>query len=178
MGKTSIDNFIKIYTINSKAKDKTFEDFIKKHITTEYIDFMTKCVYCDSIVKSTCYVKDGDKEFVKINSANRYLFFVMRLLQLYTDLDINNKNPLDDYDKLNKVGAIETLIAAIPESEYTEFSTLLNMKMDDFKDNEYSITALLYNLKQSFSLSAEVITEALKSPEIKKFIKELQSKEN
>ena len=178
MGKTSIDNFIKIYMINSKAKDKTFEDFIKKHITTEYIDFITKCVYCDSIIKSTCYVKDGDKEFVKINSANRYLFFVMRLLQLYTDLDINNENPLDDYDRLNKVGAIETLLAAIPGSEYTEFSTLLNMKMDDFRDNEYSITALLYNLKQSFSLSAEVITEALKSPEIKKLIKELQSKEN
>jgi hypothetical protein len=59
------------------------------------------------------------------------------------------------------VGAIDVLVAAIPEKEYTEFTTLLNMKMDDFRDNEYSITALLYNLKESFSISEEVIKKAI-----------------
>lgn len=174
MGKISVDEFIKQFKVNSKAKETTFKDFMKKHLTTEYVDFLTKCVYCDNIVKSTCHIKDGEREFVRINSATRYLFFVMRLIDLYTDIEINKENPVNDYDKLNEVGAIEALIATIPEAEYTEFSTLLNMKMDDFRDNEYSITALLYNLKQSVSLSGEVITEALKSPEIKKFIKELK----
>ena len=76
----------------------------------------------------------------------------------------------EDYDKLNEVGAINTLIAAIPESEYSEFSTLLNMKMDDFRDNEYSITALLYNFKESLALTEEVIQSVLNNPKIKELL--------
>ena len=162
--KTSVDMFVKTFKVNSKAKDKTFEDFIKKHITTQYISYLEKCVYCDGIIKSSSYIKDGDKEIVKIDSSRRYLFFIMRLIQLYTDLDIKNENgynPVDDYDKLNEVGAIEALIAAIPQSEYTEFSTLLDMKMDDFIENEYSIKAFAYNLKESLKISEDIINSVL-----------------
>lgn len=165
----SVEMFVKTYKANSKAKDKTFEDFINKHITTSYVDFVTKKTYCDLIIKSSCYQEDGDREFVKIDSATRYMFFVMRLISLYTDIEINDV--VKEYDELNKVGAIETLISAIPEKEYLEFSNLLNMRMDDFIDNEYSLTALFYNLKQSFSLSDEVFSEVLNSPEIQKAIK-------
>lgn len=174
----TVDMFIKMFNANLKAKDKTFDDFINKHITTKYIGFVEKTAYCDSIVRATCHKKDGDIELVKINSANRYLFFVMRLIQLYTDIEFEDKDVIAAYDKLNEVGAINTLIAAIPESEYAEFSTILNMKMDDFRDNEYSITSLLYNLKESFSLSGEVLSDVLNSPEIKKMITESQTKPN
>ena len=166
----TVDMFVKTYKANSKAKDKTFEDFIAKHITTHYVDFITKSVYCDSIIKSSCHKKDGNREFIKIDSATRYLFFVMRLIELYTDIQIDNKNVVSDYDKLNEVGAIGTLIAAIPASEYSEFSTLLDMKMDDFRDNEYSLTSFLYNLKESLSLSEEVINSAIE--ELQKQAKE------
>ena len=166
----TVDMFVKSYKANSKAKDKTFEDFLQKHITTKYIDFIKKCVYCDNIIKGTCYKKDGDREFVKINSANRYLFFIMRLIELYTDIEINDEEVWKDYDKLNEIGAINALIGAIPENEYSEFTTLLNMKLDDFRDNEYSITAMLYNLGQSLSLSEEVINSVLNNPEIKELI--------
>lgn len=166
----TVDMFVKTYKANSKAKDKTFEDFIKKHITTQYVDFLTKEVYCENIMKATCYKKDGDREFVKVNSTTRYLFFVMRLIELYTDIEINQDKVWEDYDKLNEVGAINTLIAAIPESEYSEFSTLLNMKMDDFRDNEYSTTALLYNFKESLALTEEVIQSVLDNPKIKELL--------
>ena len=135
----SVEAFCRAYKTNLKAKDKTFEDFIKKHITTKYVDFITKCVYCDKIIESCCYIEDGDRKIVKINSTQRYLFFVMRLVDLYTDIEFGD-DVVTAYDKLNEIGAINTLIAAIPESEYSEFSTILNMKMDDFRDNEYSIT--------------------------------------
>ena len=121
-------------------------------------------------MKATCYKKDGERKFVKVNSASRYLFFVMRLIDLYTDIEINQDKVWEDYDKLNEVGAINTLIAAIPESEYSEFSTLLNMKMDDFRDNEYSITALLYNFKESLALTEEVIQSVLNNPKIKELL--------
>lgn len=163
----SIDMFVKTYKANSKAKDKTFEEFINKHITTKYIPFLTKEVYCDSIIKATSYVKDGENEFVKINSVSRYIFFVMKLIELYTDIELsdysneNGTNIATDYDKLNEIGAIDVLLKAIPKDEYAEFTTLLNLKLDDLRDNEYSITALFYNLKNSLSISEEVINSAI-----------------
>ena len=174
MGKISVDAFLREYKVATKQKESVVEDFVKKHITTKYVGFITKSVYCDNIVKASCHIKDGDREFVKINSTNRYLFFVMRLLQLYTDIEFKEEDIVTEYDKLNEVGAINELIAAIPESEYSEFSTLLNMKMDDFRENEYSLTALVYNLKQSFSLSEEVINEVLNSPEVQAKIEEIK----
>ena len=126
--KISVDLFVKTFKANSKAKDKTFEEFIKKHITTQYVPFLEKCAYCDGIVKACSYANNGNLEIVKIDSTRRYLFFVMTIIQLYTDLDIKNEdgyNPVEDYDKLNEVGAIEILIAAIPQSEYTEIGKKL-----------------------------------------------------
>lgn len=157
----SVDMFVKTYKANSKAKDKTFDEFINKHITTKYIDYMMKCVWCDGIIKASCYIKNGDREIIKINSANRYLFFIMRLIQLYTDIEFKEDEVVQTYDKLNEIGAINTLISAIPVDEYNEFTTLLNMKMDDFRENEYSVNGLIYNAKESLSLSEEVINSVI-----------------
>ena len=163
----TIDMFVKTYKATSKAKDKTFEEFIKKHITTKYVPFLTKEVYCESIVRATSFVNDGNIKLVKINSASRYLFFVMRLIELYTDIELpdysnsNGTNLAADYDKLNEIGAINVLLSAIPETEYAEFSTILDMKMDDLYTNEYSTTALFYNLKNSLSISEDIINSAL-----------------
>lgn len=174
MGKISVDAFLREYKVAAKQKDSVVEDFVKKHITTKYIGFLTKSAYCANIVKASTHIKDGDREIIKINSDSRYLFFVMRLIQLYTDIEFKNEDTVSAYDKLNEVGAINELIAAIPEAEYSEFSTLLNMKMDDFRENEYSLTALAYNLKESFSLSEELIGEVLNSPEIQAKIEEIK----
>lgn len=157
----TVDMFVKQFKANEKAKDKTFEEFIEKHITTKYVDYMTKCVCCDGIVKASCHIKEGGRELIKVNSPNRYLFFTMRLIDLYTDIEFDDEKVIETFDKLNEAGAIDVLISAIPERECDEFSTVLNMKMDDFYQNEYSTTALLYNAKESFSLSEEVINSVL-----------------
>ena len=176
----SVEMFCKQYKAQSKGHDKTFMDFLKKHIVVDYVPYIQKDAICAGLIKATCHIKDGDHEIIKINSANRYLFFTMKLVQLYTDIDIEEERIVEQYDELKKVGAIDMLVYGIPESkfeciphaEYTEFSTLLNMKLGDFIDNEYNATALLYNIKQSFSLSEEVITSALE-----KVIKDVMEKE-
>lgn len=152
----STDMFVKTYKINARAKDKTFEDFINKHIVRSYIGFMEKSVYCDTIVESTCYVEDSGRKIIRMDSPLRSIFFMIRLIDLYTDIDIDKSNVISEYDKLNEVGAVKTLIEAIPESEYAEFSTILNMKLDDIINNEYSVTAILYNLKEALNLSEDV----------------------
>ncbi len=160
----TVENFIKVYKANLKAKDKTFEDFIKKHITVQYVKFLEKNVWCDSIISSTCYTTVGDKKIIKMNSVARHICFTMRIIDLYTDIDIvfEGTKFLEQYDELNEIGAIEVLIGAIPETELEEFNILLNMKLNDLRDNEYSITALLYNLKNSLDISEEIIESAIK----------------
>ena len=165
MKKISVEMFCKTFKVQAKGAEKTFKDFLNKHIVTDYVDILKKSVICQGIVKATCYAKDGDREFVKFNRVGQYIFFIMKLIELYTDIEIDGNRLSDQYDELNKVGAINALISAIPESEYNEFYTILNMCIDDMRDNEYSITALLYNLKQSFSLSEEVISSVLKQLE-------------
>lgn len=174
MGKISVDGFLREYSVAAKQQGSAMETFIKKHIVTDYVDFATKSAYCDSIINATCYIKVGEKKIIKFNSATRYIFFTMKIIELYTDIEINADNLLGDYDKLNKVDAINCLIAGISESEYSEFYTLLNMKLDDLRDNEYCVTALLYNFKESFSLSEDVIKEVLTSPEVKEMIQNIK----
>lgn len=174
----SVDAFLREYSVAKKQKETAVDTFIKKHIKNEYIGFIEKSVICDGIVKATTRVKDGDIEVIKIDSANRYIFFIMKLIDLYTDINIeitDDTNIAEIYDKLNKVQAVEAILNNIPESEYSEFSTILNMKMDDFRDNEYSITALLYNLKKGFSLFENVINQALDNEEVKNLLDEFKA---
>lgn len=165
----SVDVFVKTYKATSKAKDKTFEDFIAKHITTTYIPYLTKVAYCQDIVEKTSHrVAGKNRNFVTVNSPNRHLFFTMKLIELYTDIEFNTYEKVDkdnnisiDYDKLKECGAAPVLISAIPEEEFDEFTTILTMVIDDFYQNEYSLTALAYNAKESLSLSEEVINSVI-----------------
>lgn len=163
MGKISLDAFLREYKVAAKQKDSALENFIKKHITTDYISFLQKDAICTSIVEVTTHVESGNKKIIIVNSTSRYLLFIMRLIDLYTDIEIDftDINFVKQYDELNKIGALNVLINSIPENEYVEFDTILNMKMDDFRDNEYSLTAIIYNLKESLTLSEEVINLVL-----------------
>lgn len=165
----SVDSFVKAFNTNLKTANKKgngddFAKFIGKHITTQYIPILVKEARCQGIIDVCTHTPESKEKVVKINSVSRHIIFIMTIIDLYTDLDIVFENGacVAQFDKLNEIGAISALISAIPESEYKEFETVLNMKMDDFYDNEYSVVALLYNLKQSFSLSEELIDEALK----------------
>lgn len=170
MGKINVDGFLREYSVAAKQQGSAMETFIKKHIVTDYINIASKIAHCNVIIDNTCYIEDGGIKVIKFNRVVRHIWFIMKMIDLYTDIEINDV--FTDYDKLNNSGAIGDLLVNIPESEYAEFSTILNMMIDDLRDNEYSITALLYNLKQSFSLSEEVITDVLNNPEVKQFIEE------
>lgn len=172
MSKISVEMFCKTYKAQSKGNTKTFYEFLQKHIVTDYIPYLTKDAYCTNIVDVTSRIKEGNRSIIKINNSMRYMLFTMNFIALYTDIDIAFEDGkfIDQYDELNKVGAIDMLIGGVPDEcvefipikEYSEFSNILNMKLDDLRDNEYSVAAMLYNLKNSLSLSEEVISTALK----------------
>ena len=151
-----IKEFVEKYT---KAQEK--QEFVEKHIKNNYIPYLTKCVYCDKIIKASSTISNGD--VIKINSASQYVAFVMRLIQLYTDLEVDFKNAefVNQYDSLAEVGAIIRIMNAISEQEYSEFKMILDFKNNDFRENEYSLTAFLYNFKKSLNITEETINTAL-----------------
>ena len=180
MGNISVEAFLKEFKVAAKQKDTVIKECVNKHITTQYIPILEKDICCVSIISASCYRKDGDKQHIKFDSVARYIGFVMKLISLYSDIevDFNDAKFVEQYDALNRVGAIDYIISSIPEAEYAEFSTILNMKLDDLRDNEYSITALLYDLKQSITMSGEALAEVLDSPEIKKAMDESKNSNN
>lgn len=159
--KISVEMFCELY----KAQKKGNGDFIKKHIVVDYIPYITKLAICTSIINATTRIKDGDHEILKIDNCGREFFFTMNLINLYTDIaiDFGGTKAVEQYDELCKIDAIDTLIYAIPENEVMDFTAILNMKLADFRDNEYSVPAMLYNLKQTVSLSEEVINGVVKA---------------
>lgn len=175
-----------LFVKNYKSNDgkKTFEEFIKKHITKDYIPYLEKIAYCEAVVKATSYTTVNERQIVKINRPGQFITFTMRLIDLYTDIEINFNDGkfVEQYDELNKIGAIDSIVQHIPESEYTEFSTLLNMVIDDFRENEYSITAMLYNIKNSIDLAGETfiqgLNEVLDKPEVKEILDKLKDENN
>ncbi len=161
----NVNEFVNKYKISQNK-----EDIIKKIIKNTYVPYLEKCVWCTKTIQASTKIVDTD--IVKIDSATQYIGFVMRLMDLYTDLDIKFENAefVNQYDALAKLGAVVPIISAIPQSEYAEFKMILDMKNSDFRENEYSITALLYNFKKSLNITEETINNAFE-----KIIKDYQA---
>lgn len=153
----TVKDFINNYKVTNNK-----EQFWKKHITTTYISIVDKEKYAMHIANTCNHKKVENRDVFRSNSLSVYLFFTMRLIDLYTDIDVaEGEDIIKQYDELNENGLIDKIIAAIPESEYKEFKTILQMKTDDLYQNEYSVPALLYSIKETLSMSSEVFGKAL-----------------
>jgi hypothetical protein len=164
-----IDNFVKEY------KDTNNNDnFWKKHIKTKYIGIETKQVYAKSIANACNHIKIDEKQVYKQNTFNTYIFFIMKLVELYTDIDFpedSNFNVAEYYDKLNKVGLIDEFVNVI-KKEYNEFQNILKMETDDLYQNEYSVSALLYSIRDTFSMGSEVLGSVLDNVDFSALLKQ------
>lgn len=158
MSKITVENFIKQFK-SSNDKDA----FIKQHITTKYVDILTKQVYAKNIADKCNHIAVGEKKIYKSNSLNTYIFFTLKLIELYTDIDLSAKdiNLYTVYDQLNKNGLIDFITVNIPENECKEFKVILDMETSDLHQNEYSVSALLYSIKESLSMGSEVFGKVL-----------------
>lgn len=126
------------------AKDKKAE--CEKRIKKNYVPILTKIAECSHLVDITSKAKDETTgiESFQLNTPGRYIAFTMKLISLYTDIEIGIGFELyENFDELNENGAIDILISCIPEHEYKEFSTLLSMTVDDYMTNERELTAYI-----------------------------------
>ena len=148
---------------------------IEKHITKTYLSYAEKIALCNMILKNTCYekVSEGRKIF-KINTPSRQMLFLLSIIDQYTDIDINWKNPLSDFDELSETKLLGEIIKAVPESEITQFSSLLDMCLDDLMTNTRDLMSWIESKGESLGMALDAILEVvMNSEELKPIIDSL-----
>lgn len=151
----TVDLFIKEY---NKVADK--EMFLKSHIVNNYIDYEKKVALCNNIIDRSMYIQMDGKKIFRQNTPVRRELFLLTLLFEYTDIE-GGENVLYTFNELNKRGILLELVTNIPEAEYLEFNTLLDMMVDDVFANERDIVSYLDSKKNAIFTSMNRVENLL-----------------
>lgn len=148
---------------NNMANQQLKDRFVKEKIKiTPYISIVKKDAYAQLIVNKTtfeqeAYDDNGTTKYrktdkIRINSVAQYVQFCRAVIELYTDLEIdeNDKGFINGYDALKSSGLLDILMVGsdkayplIPMSELNEFKTILTMKQSDTQFNETTTQAFI-----------------------------------
>lgn len=164
-----IDKLIDGYLKRTSIKMK--EEYLKTVIKIKpYVSYGVKIFLADTIIKTSC-LKDGR---VYIDSCKKYLLYIYALIDTYTNIEINQKDWLFQYDRLDSLGLIESILALISEKERATFKTILDMKLDDLMTNRYGIYAYI---DEQMDRAAKIVPELSKAfgPLIEKLSKQVET---
>lgn len=158
----NVEQFLERYNV---VKDK--DDFVKTHITNNYVSYSAKIDECREIIKRTSYKELQDKTIYWKNTPTQYLLFIIRLFTNYTDIELGEgADILKSFDTLNRVGLINRFIQAIPQSEYSEWRNILEMCDNDEYENVRSLPSFIETKMEAMKLSLDVLNDALADEEI------------
>lgn len=116
------------------------ERYIKERLVLKnsYISIIMKIELSKNIVNHFLLNETGD--YINSNSVYKYLFFRKELIQQYTNLKCESPGFWDEYDLLKKSDLLDKVtIDIIPESEYLEFSEILEMIWEDSLTNHLEV---------------------------------------
>lgn len=140
----TVKNFIKEYNKDSEC--------IAKHIKCTYIPYEQKIAICRKVIDTTYYtvIADGTKIY-KPNSVTHKMFYILSLINEYTDIAINFDSALSDFNELEKNNLTELLLSNIPEVETKRFMNIMDMLLEDIMESR-SITSFLETKIEAFNL--------------------------
>lgn len=142
-----VDEALKV--TNDSIKEKRINSMLK---TKSYVSIIDKINLADRVTKAATHEFDKDGNIVgfKVNSLTKYILHVMGIIEMYTDLEINNGNILAEYDLLNENGLIEIIVKSIKEQEIAECQMCLDMVFNDAIQNEMSTEAFIKRQVERF----------------------------
>lgn len=129
-----IRNFVLCY--NRQINDIQKAKYLKENVKTiiDYLPIENKI----DLVESTIFV-DGKYEHI-YSYVNRYINYVLRVIDTYTNLQVkfsSGKEMYDQFDLLDQAGLVDILLNVIvPKKELTEIITFSNMCLDEIKINK------------------------------------------
>lgn len=148
---------------NNMATQQLKDRFIKEKVKiTPYVSIIKKDAYAQLIVDKTTFEQEAyddngitkyrKTDKIRINSVAQYVQFCRAVIELYTDLEIDedDKGFIKGYDALKSSGLLDILMVGsdkadplIPMSELSEFKTILTMKQSDTQFNETTAQAFI-----------------------------------
>lgn len=138
----NVKSFVEEYEKQLNDADKA--KFLRSNLKTEkYMPYADKLAFAENIVKSSSYsmIKEDGKlkqtDRIALNSPMRYILFVMTVVDKYTNIEVNFKNIMPDFDALNFNSLIEVIFEKIGDKETAEFNTVVEMVLNDFMANKY-----------------------------------------
>lgn len=138
----NVKSFVEEYEKCSNNDDKA--KFLKSKLKTEkYLPYADKLTLAENIVNHSSYAmikEDGvlkKTDRIALNSPMRYILFVMTVVDKYTNIEVNFKNIMPDFDALNFNGLIEAIFEKVGDKETAEFNTVVDMVLNDFMANKY-----------------------------------------
>ena len=163
-----IKEFVESYS--NFATQNLKDNYLKNNLEiTTYVPFVKKVTYAASLAQNTMIDKDTGN--VRVSSESNYLFFVRSIIELYTDLEIENNAFYDEYDLLNESGLLDKIMQMIPEREINEFKMICDMKKDDIIFNQSTPKAFV---NQQIERITNIASVALK-PVLDKLTTELEN---
>lgn len=173
-----IDTFLKIFNTKNTDEEKTAA--VSQIIKKEKIGFADKVNRAGLIAKQSFHSKktglDGvEREVFEQNSAARYMLYSLTLVDLYTSLDIEYKDSLEIFEKLNGE-LLDIIISMIDEREKREFDMLLDFACEDLVVNEYEAHAFIREQIERFGslfgTAFEALAQNIDPDQIKSFIEQ------
>ena len=146
---------------NNMANQQLKDRFIKEKVKiTPYVSIIKKDAYAQLIVNRTMFEQESyddngvtkyrKTDKIRINSVAQYVQFCRAVIELYTDLEIEDGSFIKEYDALKSSGLLDILMVGsdkadplIPMSELSEFKTILTMKQSDTQFNETTTQAFI-----------------------------------
>ena len=147
---------------NNTANNTLKEQLLSKIKITPYVSIIKKDVYAQLIVDKTTFEQESyndngvtkyrKTDKIRVNSVVQYVQFCRAVIELYTDLEIDedDKGFIKGYDALKSSGLLDILMVGsdkadplIPMSELSEFKTILTMKQSDTQFNETTTQAFI-----------------------------------
>ena len=147
---------------NNTANNTLKEQLLSKIKITPYVSIIKKDVYAQLIVDKTTFEQESyndngvtkyrKTDKIRVNSVVQYVQFCRAVIELYTDLEIDedDKGFIKGYDALKSSDLLDILMVGsdkadplIPMSELSEFKTILTMKQSDTQFNETTTQAFI-----------------------------------
>lgn len=151
--------FVKRYNdiATQQLKDRFIEEKIK---ISPYVSIIKKDTYAQLIVDKTMFKQEsyddnGKTKYrktdkINLNSVAQYVQFCRAVIELYTNLEIEDGSFIKEYDALKSSGLLDILMVGsdktdplIPMNELSEFKTILTMKQSDTQFNETTTQAFI-----------------------------------
>lgn len=162
-----ISEFVKKYKEETEK-----EKLLASIVTRKYISYNTKVDESRKIIKITSYKDINGKETFILNSPMRYIFFVVSIIEQYTNLEFDKiagseiNDVSRDIDLFEEYNITKKLFHYIGE-DIDAFTTILNLVLSDEMENYRSIVPVLESKMEALNLVMDNFIKAFEDPRVK-----------